>query len=161
MLYFFGVADGRILYNTLHNRTHPIGYSYEVVYDYLNCLEISPCWVWMNNNGTVRNAGSARAAELSNIYPQIIANHTFNNFDMFYVDFPEAFLAINGRWESLGGETWQLIEPADGFHPNQIAHSLFADFMWNTLMENVPHFLGDVNPNNDLIESLFGDQGGY
>lgn len=42
---FIGLADGLVLYDVLHNRTHPIGVTYEVVYDYLNCLDISPCWV--------------------------------------------------------------------------------------------------------------------
>ena len=40
-----GLADGRTLWNSLHNRTHPLGVSYETVYQFLNCLEISPCWV--------------------------------------------------------------------------------------------------------------------
>lgn len=44
---FQGLADGLVLWENLHNRTHPIGVTYEEVYDFLNCLEISPCWVWM------------------------------------------------------------------------------------------------------------------
>lgn len=40
---------------------------------------------------------------------QIIANHTYNNFDMVYYDFP--FDEINQEWIARGGQTWQLIEP--------------------------------------------------
>ena len=48
-----GLADGRILYNTLHNKEHPIGnITYSTLYDFLNCLEISPCWGWCNSNET-------------------------------------------------------------------------------------------------------------
>ena len=43
---FIGLAEGEILWNTMWNRTHPIGCTYEDVYDFLNCLEISPCWGW-------------------------------------------------------------------------------------------------------------------
>jgi hypothetical protein len=43
-----GLADGRILYETMHARIHPIGepkgdVTYTALYDFLNCLEISPC----------------------------------------------------------------------------------------------------------------------
>jgi acyloxyacyl hydrolase len=60
-----GVAHGSVLYDTMHNRTHPIGTQYENMYDWLNCLEMSPCLVWMNSNETIRNAGDTRAAELN------------------------------------------------------------------------------------------------
>jgi acyloxyacyl hydrolase len=60
-----GVAHGSVLYDTMHNRTHPVGTQYENLYDWLNCLEMSPCLVWMNNNETIRNAGDTRAAELN------------------------------------------------------------------------------------------------
>jgi acyloxyacyl hydrolase len=60
-----GVAHGSVLYETMHNLTHPIGTLYQNVYDWLNCLEMSPCLVWMNSNETIRNAGDARATELN------------------------------------------------------------------------------------------------
>ena len=48
-----GVADGRILYNYMHNLTHPIGgMTYSTFYDFLNCVGVSPCWGWMNSNET-------------------------------------------------------------------------------------------------------------
>ena len=37
---------------------------------------------------------------------------------MAYFDFP--FAEVIERWHAMGGETWQLIEPVDGFHPNQV-----------------------------------------
>ncbi|GAM20502.1 hypothetical protein SAMD00019534_036770 [Acytostelium subglobosum LB1] len=156
---FTGLADGRILWDTLWNRTHPIGASYEQVYDFLNCLEASPCWGWMNSNETVRDLTTARAVELSAVYPEIIKNYTYTHFDMQYYEFP--FPEINAIWTAEGGQTWQLIEPCDGFHPNQIANYLMSGVYWNWLMEDHPEWLGDINPNNDLIASMFGDQGGY
>ena len=33
--------------------------------------------------------------------------------------------------------------------------------MWDKLVKDHPSFIGAVNPNNVLIEQLFGDQGGY
>ena len=61
----------------------------------------------------------------------------------------------------MGGEAWQLIEPIDGFHINQLAHSLAADIYWDILMQERPDWLGPVNPFNGQIVQLFGDQGGY
>jgi len=50
-----------------------------------------------------------------------------------------------------------LIEPVDGFHPSQIAHSLAADWYWAKLQEMHPDWLGDENPNNGEIIKIFGD----
>jgi acyloxyacyl hydrolase len=59
----------------------------------------------------------------------------------------------------MGGETWQLIEPVDGFHTNQIANALIADTWWE-LLEGTS-WLSPVNPFNDQITKIFGNQGGY
>jgi hypothetical protein len=36
-----------------------------------------------------------------------------------------------------------------------------AQQLWKWLSANYPHFLGPENPNNALIEQIFGAQGGY
>jgi len=158
---FVGLADGRVLWDALWNRTHPLGPTYAEVYDFLNCLNISPCWVWMNSNATVRDVGSERAAELNAVYDEIIGNYSsvYKNFDMSYYDFP--FKEIIPIWVKQGGEVWQLIEPCDGFHPNQLANELMADWFWSALMQDHPTFLGPQNQYNIQIEKIFGDQGGY
>jgi acyloxyacyl hydrolase len=43
-VFFAPLVDGRVLYNTLGERTHPVGVKYREIYDYLNCLNTSPCW---------------------------------------------------------------------------------------------------------------------
>jgi acyloxyacyl hydrolase len=144
----------------------------------------------MNDNETIRNAATARAIELSNMYPQIIANNTFKNFDMQYYPWP--WQQVLQLWLSMGGQggylslsisissslpvwfhhtvylvieltgiEWQLIEPIDGFHPNQIAGALLAQTLWQSLVADHPEWFGPPNPNNALIKQLFGDQGGY
>lgn len=60
-----------------------------------------------------------------------------------------------------GGQPWQLIEPVDGFHMNQIANALAADEYWKFLTRKHPDWLGPVNPFNDEITRIFGNQGGY
>ena len=50
-----GLVDGRVLYDSLHDHIHPIGslhndVTYAQFYDYFNCLQISPCFGWMNLN---------------------------------------------------------------------------------------------------------------
>jgi acyloxyacyl hydrolase len=72
-----GLVDGRILYNSMHDKIHPLGstnkdITYEHFYEYLNCLEISPCAGWMNSNESIRNATSAVAEAMRNKLPLII-----------------------------------------------------------------------------------------
>jgi len=156
---FMGLAHGGILWNALYNRTHPIGATYAEVYDFMNCLQISPCWGWMNSNETIRNITNAWAAKLSDVYDEIISTHKYPNFDMIYYPFPlEEIWKI---WQAEGGEFWQLIEPIDGFHPSQQANALVSEYLFNDLQTNHPEFLGSVNPHNSDIDRIFGDQGGY
>ena len=41
-VFFAPLVDGRLLYNTLSQRQHPVGVTYAHLYDYLNCLQTSP-----------------------------------------------------------------------------------------------------------------------
>eukprot|EP01094_Clydonella_sp_ATCC50884_P007385 TRINITY_DN1655_c0_g1_i1.p1 TRINITY_DN1655_c0_g1~~TRINITY_DN1655_c0_g1_i1.p1 ORF type:complete len:545 (-),score=164.11 TRINITY_DN1655_c0_g1_i1:102-1736(-) len=158
-LVFAGLVDGRVLWDVMNDRTHPIGCTYADLYDYLNCLEVSPCWGWMNSNATVRNATSARAAELNKVYTKVIQEKQYKNFDMAYHNTP-LYGAI-AAWEEMGGQAYELIEPVDGFHPSQIANALFAEILFKEILQDQPDFIGPVNPNNANIISMFGDQGGY
>lgn len=49
-IWIFGLVDGRILYDTLNNKYHPLNVTYPQVYDFLNCLKISPCYGYLNTN---------------------------------------------------------------------------------------------------------------
>ena len=71
------------------------------------------------------------------------------------------FLFWQQEWKAKGHPVYELIEPVDGFHPNLKAEALAADALWRILESKVPHVLGKVNPYNDIIRLLFGDQGGY
>ena len=67
---FMGLADGRVLYDAMHDRIHPLGstrndVTYEDLYNYLNCLQISPCWGWLNSDPYWRERTQLRAWELS------------------------------------------------------------------------------------------------
>ena len=61
----------------------------------------------------------------------------------------------------MGREPWEVIEVIDGFHTNQNGHYLYAESIWEILTQSYPEWLGPVNPNNDQITLMFGDQGGY
>ena len=65
------------------------------------------------------------------------------------------------EWQKRGRKVYELIEPVDGFHPRLKAEELAAKTLWQVLESKIPHVLGKVNPNNFLIEAVFGDQGGY
>ena len=164
VLVAIGLVDGRVLYNSLHDRTHPIGslhndVTYSQFYDYLNCLDVSPCFGWLNSNETWRNFTTDRAMELNAALKSLIANETFQNFKGYYFDPP--IQKVFKYWEEQGGKPWQLIEPVDGFHPNQLANELNTLLTWQLFRNYTPEVIPPINPYNDLIVKQFGDQGGY
>jgi acyloxyacyl hydrolase len=84
-----GLADGDLLFDNLHGTIHPLDVTYDQVYDFLNCLKISPCAGWLNTDHDIRLRTTAWAKKLSQQYKDIIAEgHTFKNFDYVYYDFP-------------------------------------------------------------------------
>eukprot|EP00047_Mylnosiga_fluctuans_P002903 m.226476 g.226476 ORF g.226476 m.226476 type:complete len:702 (+) comp11429_c0_seq1:244-2349(+) len=159
-----GLADGRILYETLHDRIHPLGslrndVTYSMVYEFLNCLSISPCRGWMNSNATLRNITTERAQNLSSVLNKLSQTEKFANFDLYYTENPLG-PAIE-QWVAQGGQAWQLIEPVDGFHPGQLAQPLIVDVVYKWVAANHPELLPPLNPNNAAISKIFGDQGGH
>ncbi|XP_036594588.1 acyloxyacyl hydrolase [Trichosurus vulpecula] len=160
----YGLADGRFLWDHLHDRYHPLGQlnrdvTYTQLYDFLSCLQVNPCQGWMSSNETLRTLTSERAKQLSNVLEKIAASEKFANMSLLYLDYP--FKEMSEEWQRRGGQTWQLIEPADGFHPNEVASRLAAKFFWEKVLQRWPHVLGKENPFNHEIERLFGDQGGH
>lgn len=160
---FVALADGRVLYDTTHNETHPVLAPYPDVYDWLSCEESNPCWGWLNSNETWRDLTSERARNLSKVYQDIIqaevTNQQYEHFDMLYWDPDWPQLVKN--WTSLGNSAFDLIEKVDGFHPSQSGQNLLSQTLWDWLLSEHPQVLGSVNPYNDKIQELFGDQGGY
>ncbi|XP_014742349.1 PREDICTED: acyloxyacyl hydrolase [Sturnus vulgaris] len=159
-----GLVDGRFLWDNLHDRYHPLGQlnkdvTYSQLYTFLDCLQVSPCSGWLTPNETLRNLTSERALQLSNVLKEIARSEKFANFDIFYMDFPLRQTAE--EWRKMGGEPWQLIEPVDGFHPNQIAAALGTGIIWQRALHEWPQVLGKANPFNDQIEAIFKDQGGH
>ncbi|KAL8583318.1 hypothetical protein ACOMHN_057604 [Nucella lapillus] len=165
-VFLAGLADGRVLYDSLRNRLHPIGrywntFTYGQFYDYFNCLQVSPCSGWMNSNETVRNITTQRAMALSAVLADLGKENrtSYKHFQLFYMDNP-----INRAiklWTAKGGQTWQLLEPVDGFHSNQKGQALTAHVMWAEAERLEPGVFGPPNPHNDDIAQLFGDQGAY
>ena len=161
-----GLADGRILYDVLHDHMHPVGggVTYTDLYNFLNCNYANPCWGWLNSNSTVRDATTAHAQLLNQQYREIIAEtnygrNTFKNFELIYYDLPTQELMDN--WTKSGRSRAELVEPVDGFHPNQYFLSMLSDWLVAHLDADNPAILGPVNPQNNLINSVFGAQGGY
>ncbi|KAM5303449.1 acyloxyacyl hydrolase isoform 1-T1 [Glossophaga mutica] len=159
-----GLPDGTFLWDNLHDRYHPLGQlnadvTYRQFYAFLSCLQVSPCHGWMSSNSTLRALTAERAEQLSNTLKKIAATEKFPNFDLFYLDFD--FREITKKWQQRGGQPWQLIEPVDGFHPNEVALQLLADGLWDKVQLQWPEVLGKENPFNPQIEQVFGDQGGH
>uniref|UniRef100_A0A0P6JGY4 Acyloxyacyl hydrolase n=1 Tax=Heterocephalus glaber TaxID=10181 RepID=A0A0P6JGY4_HETGA len=160
----YGLPNGTFLWENLHDRYHPLGQlnkdvTYAQVFSFLSCLQVNPCHGWMSSNKTLRTLTSERAQQLSNTLKTIAAREKFTNFDLFYMDF--AFEEITEEWQKRGGQPWQLIEPVDGFHPNEVASLLLTDIFWKKMQRQWPQVLGKENPFNSQIDQVFGDQGGH
>ncbi|EPQ08879.1 Acyloxyacyl hydrolase [Myotis brandtii] len=160
----YGLPDGTFLWDHLHSRYHPLGQlngdvTYGQLYAFLSCLQVSPCHGWMTANETLRTLTSQRAAQLSNTLKKIATSQKFTSFRLYYVDFD--FQEIIRKWQKRGGQPWQLLEPVDGFHPNEVALLLLADNLWDKVRLQWPQVLGKENPFNAQIEQVFGDQGGH
>jgi hypothetical protein len=58
---------------------------------------------------------------------------TFKNFDVAYYDYPLG--EVVDMWVAKGGQPWELIEPIDGFHPNQVrCHSVLSFIRYGCLV---------------------------
>ncbi len=158
-----GLVDGRVLFDVLSTRIHPVGslhndITYSHFYDYLNCLQISPCFGWLNSNETWRNLTTERAMQLNNAFRDVVANNSFKNIKVVYID-PPISEGIK-MWEKEGKDASELIEPVDGFHPSQAGHALNTELTFKILAE-MEGILPKINPHNDRIKNKFGDQGGH
>ena len=159
-----GLIDAGFLWSNMANRYHPLGVyrknlKYKDMYRWFNCLEIGPCSGWMTSNSTLRHITSKHARRLNAVLKTIAEKHRFDKFDVHYVENP--FQTVLTQWVQGGGEIYELIEPVDSLHPTQAAQPLIATQFWKYLEENLPHVLGPINPYNELISQLFGDQGGH
>ena len=154
-----GLVDGRVLWNATHAQQHPIGATYPEIYQYLTCNECSPCNGWMTENATFRDVTSAWAMRLSAVHREIAARANYSNFEVGFVqpDFGGWFR----QYAAGGGDPMDLIEPSDGFHPDQLLQAIIAEQLWLHLEREHPDALGPVNPHNAEIQRLFGDQGGF
>ncbi|XP_044148977.1 acyloxyacyl hydrolase [Bufo gargarizans] len=158
------LADGRFLWNNLHDRYHPLGQlnkdiTYAQFYSFLSCLKSNPCEGWMNKNETIRNLTTERAEQLSSVLWEITTSVKFSNFELSYYE--NLYQKVNAKWERFGGNPWDLLEPVDGFHPNQVASAIGADLIWEEILQKQPEILGKQNPFNQEIIQQFGDQGGH
>lgn len=158
----FGLVDGRILWDAMSHEIHPLGIPYAQFYDFLSCTGANPCQTWLTSDEATRNAASARASELSKIMADVAANHHFDNLSVFYVDFEEIVEESLAELEHEGLPPSILISKFDGFHPSLFpGHRLIAEKIWDKVKTFHPEFIGNPNPNNEMIQDLFGDQGGY
>ncbi|KAJ8302428.1 hypothetical protein KUTeg_018824 [Tegillarca granosa] len=100
-VFLVGLADGRTLYNSLHNRIHPLGslrndITYTDFYDYLNCLE--------------------RANQLSAVLKDIGNKQakSFKNFNLYFADNPLAqALTAEVVWSNLVTQYPDVIGPVN------------------------------------------------
>lgn len=117
-------------------------------------MKTTPCYGWMNTNETERNMTTQRAMELNQVYKEIIRDVKFKNFDIIYNDLP--ILEIIDKASRMGYAPKDIIEPTDGFHPNQLANMLLSQIIYEKIVNQKPDWLGPVNPNNQKIDILFG-----
>ncbi|XP_076323319.1 acyloxyacyl hydrolase-like isoform X2 [Tachypleus tridentatus] len=118
-----GLVNGSSIYPSMAHRLHPIGQLYGDVtyldtYKWLNCMQIGPCFGWMNENETWREATTKKALELTNVLRDLPSTYSARSFKLYFLENPIS-KAIK-MWKENGGETWQLSEPVDSLHPTQV-----------------------------------------
>lgn len=114
---FVGVADGRLNWDAMHKKQHPLGTTYPLFYNFLSCVNVNPCQTWLNDNETIRDQTTAHAEVLNKVYGEIMKEYKFPNFDMHYLANPGA--NIHREFERQHKDRAILVEPVDGFHPSQ------------------------------------------
>jgi len=50
------------------------------------------------------------------------------------------------RAEAMGYTAADLIEPVDGFHPNQLANALLTDIILENIQKDHSDWFGPINP---------------
>ncbi|KAG2382113.1 hypothetical protein C9374_005905 [Naegleria lovaniensis] len=159
-LLLIGLVDGRILWNEMHNRIHPLGVTYEGLYHFLTCSGANPCQTWLTPDEATRNATSQRASELSQVANKISQTVKLKNIELGYMDFPLPQMLEYCKQHQI--PPYLLIEPFDGFHTSiNFADKIEAEIIWNWLSANKPHWIVPVNGFNSQIQQVFGNQGGF
>jgi len=154
-----GHIHGELMWYSMWDQPHIIGTTYGALWDFLACLEETACWGWLNGDPAARDAASERAEELNDVLRQLAANQGYNNFKLYYMDHPD--LQYHADYEAAGNNLADLYEVIDGGHPSLTGETLCGEYMWRNLESMYPELLGPVNPNNQKIQDIFGDQGGY
>eukprot|EP00211_Chloroparvula_japonica_P001452 CAMPEP_0119128880 /NCGR_PEP_ID=MMETSP1310-20130426/6848_1 /TAXON_ID=464262 /ORGANISM="Genus nov. species nov., Strain RCC2339" /LENGTH=560 /DNA_ID=CAMNT_0007119253 /DNA_START=83 /DNA_END=1762 /DNA_ORIENTATION=+ len=149
-----GLVNGEVLWDVLSEHEYPLqDITYANWWDWLNCLDISYCWGWLNSNATIRHDATVRANELTQQLRNIVATVQFSNFDMAFYDYP--LVEVLARWKLTGRPLWELIEPFDGLHLSQVGNALANDALWEKIAVEHPTWIGTVNPHNAEIRNRF------
>ncbi|KAF0975358.1 hypothetical protein FDP41_005352 [Naegleria fowleri] len=159
-LLLIGLVDGRLLWNEMHKRIHPLGVTYEGLYHFLTCSGANPCQTWLTPDEATRNATSQRAAELSQVANKVAQTVKLKNIELGYMDFPLPQMLEYCKQHQI--PPYLLIEPFDGFHTSiDFADKIEAKIIWDWLVANKPHWIVPVNAFNTQIQQVFGNQGGF
>ena len=144
--------DGELLYNTMHALQHPVGTTYQALYDFMNCEEENPCWGWLNSDPIVRANTTKISNSLNDVYQDIMDTQSFTNFEFIFYSPP--WVTLFADYALAGYPLSNLIEPMDGFHPSQAGNALFGQKFYEFLVNEHPEALGPENPYNAEIDAL-------
>jgi acyloxyacyl hydrolase len=145
--------DGEFLYNIMHKHVHPIGCTYDDIYNLMNVLEENPCWGWLNSNQTVRQNTTKISNSLNNVYRRIEREQNFKNFK--FALYAPQWASLFADYQKAGHPLTDLIEAVDGFHPSQTGNAIFAQKIFEWLEVEHPEAIGPINPHNDEIDRMF------
>jgi len=160
-----GLLHGEEIWNVMHDKYYPyFGITYEDLWAILSTewksdSTLNPCWGWLNPDVKWRQATSQRARALDAVFDEIIANHTFKNFETYFIECPDK--QVIQSWLNAGRDGRDLYEAVGGAHPSQTQGILWNRAIWNTLLQHYPQVVGPVNPHNAEIARIFGNQHGY
>lgn len=154
-----GLIHGELMWDSMFDQLHVIGTTYGHLWDFLACLEETACWGWLNGDPYWRQATSNHAESLRAVLRDIASTQKYANFNVVYLEHPDR--EYHRDYENSGYDAYDLYEVMDGGHPSVTGEILMGEYIWRILERDFPAAVGPVNPNNAVIQSLFGDQGGY
>lgn len=147
--------DGELLYDTMNSLTHPLGTSYKLVYDWMNCLQVSPCFGWLNSNADIRRQSTEHAKKLNDQYRKIAAQSSTLFKNISYLFYAADYQKLFADYGKSGLPVANLIEKVDGFHPSQAGNAAMAIEFFGWLEREHPEAIGAVNPFNAQLDEQF------
>ena len=131
------------LYGIMLDKIHPSGFTYADLYTFANCTGVPLCPGLLNPDKSQRDIRLKSAQKLNQVYKDVLSSQKTTSFDSIYYDFPAEY--IIDEYRRQGRDLSQIIDPVDGFHLSQRTQAMLADYLWKSVKNDRPQWIGKRN----------------